>query len=109
MGGHQVTLREMQRLVKNKSLDYRALDRLVESDQFTRAFERADAIARSALEAFLNTGNISAVRNWMRQQMAGVIEDQSVRQLRDLAKKMGVSYYHHLSKDELIAALKEKP
>lgn len=103
-----MTLREMQRAVKNKALDYRALDRLVESDQFIRAFERADATSRAALEAFLNAGNVNAVKNWMKQQVADVIEDQSVRQLRDLAKKVGVPYYHHLSKDELIAALKEK-
>lgn len=97
------TLADIQRDVAAKSLDFRALDRLVKSDQFQAAFRRDPN--NVLLKFAIGSGAIGMVKKWIEDVLTQELGELTIRQLRQRATKLGLNYVTSCTKGELIVRI----
>jgi hypothetical protein len=81
---------EVRMEVHNRCLNFRALDRLVK----TEAFEQAMKLDPNNIwvQFALINGNVEQVEVWIDKVLTKDIGEMSLRELRQLASKLGVPY-----------------
>ncbi len=88
--------------VHQRTINFRALDRLVESDRFTVACGLDPNNTRILFA--INSGDVYAVEEWMKKVIVEELDlgELSVRELRAKAAQLGIPYPAKYTKDELI-------
>lgn len=89
--------------VHQKCLDFRALDRLVQSVRFEEAL-RLDPNNVQLHQALID-GNIAFVESWITVVLKKEIGEYNMKELRDVARKLGIPFYTTYSKDDLLVEI----
>jgi len=102
------TVVEIQGVIHKRCLQFRAMDRLVNSVAFKRAFELdpSNAFVQFALQS----GNVGEIEAWIDRTLTRDMDiaEMSLRELRQLASKVGILFYTTFTKDELIVLIAQK-
>ncbi len=96
------TLSKVRAETHQRTVNFRALDRLLESPKFETAFA-LDPMNTRILFA-IQSGDIYAVEEWMKDVLIEELElgEMSLRALRAKAAQLGIPYPAKYTKDELI-------
>lgn len=89
--------------VRNKALDFRNLERLMQSTEFDEAW-KADPNNVWIRFAIAN-GNVEEIKSWIRETLTTEVGEMSVRQLRLRAAQLGLTRVSIYSKAELIVKI----
>lgn len=89
--------------VHNRCLDFRAMDRLVQSPEFEQAFKLDPN--NVFIQFAILSGNVTEVDKWVKATLGREIGEMSIRNLRDVASRLGIRYYSSLTRDELIVKI----
>ena len=85
---------------------HRNLCRILNSDEFARAFESAKPEQWKELRHLLQLEAIDALKRWIRNQLPKpALEELPFDALRAMAQERGIRRYSRLSKERLIAEL----
>lgn len=86
-------------------MNFRALDRLLESDKFETAFSLDPDNTRIIFA--VNSGDVYAVEEWMKNTLVQELDlgDLSIRELRAKAAQLGIPYPAKYTKDALIVRI----
>ena len=95
-----VAIHDIKNDVHNRTLNFRALDRLVNSFEFEEAFN-IDSNNEKVRIAIIE-GNIEFIEKWINSTLTREIGELSIRKLRLLASELEVKYYTSLKRNELI-------
>lgn len=89
--------------VHQRCLDMRALDRLV----LTTSFSEALKIDPNNLDLHnaISMCNVTFVEVWIKDTLRREIGEYNIRELRNLASKLGIKGYTSLSKDQLLVEI----
>jgi len=90
------------------TLDFRGQDRLIRSDSFVEAWNRANEKERRKLLNICNTPNSMKLKAWILKIMVGGLEQFPINILRQLASFHCIKNYSRMTKTNLLIALKEK-
>lgn len=93
--------------VHNRLLRLRQLDRLVESDDFAKAYEAADSGQCADIIVFLRDAKVLDLKYLVRKILRNDLPSKSYGELRDLAIIEQVPNYSRMNKQELLKALQE--
>lgn len=89
--------------VRNKALDFRNLERLVQSPEFDLAW---DADPENVWIKFaIANGNVEEVRAWIKSTLTTEVGEMSIRDLRRRATALGIIRVTIYNKDELIVKI----
>lgn len=102
-----LTATQVQNNVHRNCLEWRAIDAFVFSDRFEEAYRRASEPEREKLTKILEDGALVYVKRWADRQLLGPLRHRSYRQLRELAKRLGVPRWSRLDRDTLLETLLE--
>lgn len=102
------TALEFQIEIRRRTLDTRAINRLIQTEAFCEAWKVATEDERKAMAAAINDCDIDHVRSWIRKVNRKSMMDLGVRDLRDIASSHHVKNYSRMQKEELVSALIEK-
>lgn len=91
--------------LKEHYLALQRLKRFVDSEQFELAYEKAKEDEREWMENAIKTMNHERLLIFTRNILRGEYEQYNMRELRELAKKYGVSGWLHLSRDSLLSEI----
>lgn len=98
-----MSISELRAQVHLRSLDHRAMDRLVHSKEFEQAFSLdPDNVF---IHFSIMSGDTHTVETWIEATLKRQIGELSMRKLRDLASRLGIAFYTSLSKPDLIARI----
>lgn len=92
---------------REKVLQLRRLDRLVQSDDFTYLWGCSTELDKIRVRFMINLMHYDTLKHWM-QKLNLTYESYSIRDLRTLASKHHIGYYSRKTRVELIEALTEK-
>lgn len=93
--------------VHNVALEARRLSHIVDSEAFSRAWDAASEKQREELWSYVVGIDKANVDKWVKRVLSAInLADKSFRELRDLARAAGISYYNNLTKEELLEELK---
>jgi hypothetical protein len=90
----------VRKSVHERCLNFRALDRLVQTPGFEHAMQM-DPNNIWVQFALIN-GNIEWIEDWIKKTLTKDIGEMSLRELRQLASKLNVPNYTNCSKDILL-------
>ena len=93
---------------REKVLELRRLDRLIQSDEFSYIWCRVTQKEKDTASFFIWLGEYNHFKKWMQTQLDLGYKLYSVKDLRTLASKYHVPYYSRKAREELIEALTEK-
>lgn len=85
-------------------LKLRCQDRIVESDDFIIAWERADDKQKRACHRLLRKLEVNELKEWVSK----LVDEYSVATLRRLASNCNIKNYCNMTKEQLSKTLKEK-
>lgn len=94
---------EIKSKVRDKVLDFRNLERLVNSDDFAIAFQRDPH--NVYVDFAIQSGNVNEVKAWIEKTITREVGELSMRQLRARAAKLDIPRYSIYTKDELIVRI----
>lgn len=89
--------------VRNKALDFRNLERLMQSPEFDEAW-KADPDNVWIRFAIVN-GNVEEIKSWIRETLTSEVGEMNLRQLRLRAGQLGLPRVTIYTKDELIVKI----
>lgn len=89
--------------IHNAVLNFRALERLIESVRFEQALNLDPNNIR--VQFAIVSGNLDAVEEWVKETLRKEVGLLTLRELRIRAASLGIRYYTTLSKDQLITAI----
>lgn len=95
-----VAIHNIRNDVHNRTLNFRALDRLVNSADFEEAF-KIDSNNQAVRNALIE-GDVLFIEKWIDQTLTREIGELSIRKLRLLASELEIPYYSSLTRIELI-------
>jgi hypothetical protein len=96
------TLNEIQYEIKSKLLILQRINRLINSEQFINAYNKANDEQLTKLSKYLEDLNKDAITYWIKIVLKEEYEEYSVMDLRNLAKNLGIRHYQSLTKDSLL-------
>lgn len=96
-----MNLGEIKSQVHATVLKYRRLERIVNSREFSVAFQNASP----ELDKLIESCDCDAIESWLRRYIEYEIGEYSIRQLRQIAQRNGVSRYSLMNKSELLSAI----
>lgn len=107
MSAKQTAL-EFQIEIRRRTLNTRAINRLVQTEAFAEAWKVATEDERKAMAAAINDCDIEYVRMWIRKVNRKTLIDLTIRDLRGIASRHHIKNYSRMQKDDLVSALIEK-
>jgi len=91
--------------VHNRQLKARAIDRLVETDEFEKLWTKSDEQKKKDGLWFIKNQSLEQLKDWMLTHPSRDLSSLSHRELVTLAKQKGVKNYSRLLRAELIREL----
>lgn len=90
-------------------LDLRSQDRLVQSESFAEAWERASEIQRRIALTYIKKISPISLRFWVSDELAvGSLDQLNMVTLRQIASTHRVQNYSRMTKSEIIQAIESK-
>ena len=89
-------------------MNLRAIDRVIQSNDFVVAWSHATQNQREELLRVLGNKDLNGVRLWVHKVGYQSLLDLPYRELRDLAQRHSVPRYSRLDKDQLVIELKKR-
>lgn len=102
-----MTLSEVRKEVHTKYLKMRNLNRIILSDVFAEAYEKATERQQSSVHYFIYTEDAKKIRAWIHSILGKDLDLKSVRDLRKIASQLRIKDYGNLAKDEIIQQIRE--
>lgn len=93
--------------VRRMTLDLRAINRLVQREEFALLFEKAGAVEQESVSRMVDDIDIDGLRNWFQDARSRDMRDMTHRQLTALCQRRKIPNYSRMQKHEMIAALSE--
>lgn len=104
-------LTEIQMVVHHRVLDMRSLEHFVNTRKFEMAFENAEGADKTIIEDAIrladNNQSIEHLKDFINHLLRKELQEKSVRELRNIASKIGIPGFNKLSKVQLIYTIKE--
>ena len=94
--------------IRRRTLDTRAINRLVQTEAFEKAWKAASHDERTKMASAINDVDLDFVRVWIRAVNRKTLIDLSIRDLRNLASRHHIKNYSRMQKEDLVSALIEK-
>lgn len=95
----------------SRLLDTRSLQRIVESENFEEIYKNASEDQRIIVKHLIQQGATGGVTQWLviqQRNSKANIATLSVRELRQMASKLGIAAYNILPKASLLSAIRNK-
>lgn len=89
-------------------LDFRGQDRIIQSDSFVEAWNRANEEERRVISDVCNDPRSMKLKAWILKILVGGLEQFPINILRQLASFHCIKNYSRMTKTNLLIALKEK-
>lgn len=89
--------------IHQRCLNFRALDRLVQSSEFEKAFQSDPHNVR--LQFALQSGDIVWIQEWIESIITRELGEMNLRSLRRIAGQLFIPNYTTYTKDELIVLI----
>ena len=86
----------------------RAMLKKVDSLHFETLWNQSTKEQREEVIQLIHLGNRDGLKEWMANHSALKSEDWGYNRLRDRAKKLGVTNYSRITRNELVQAIMEK-
>lgn len=96
---------DLLRTIKLRCLAARSIDRTSTLPTFLQALQKASKEDRERLYVLIDRLDADGVSKWVDELQDRDIETMSMRSLRDLARRMGVSYVSTLTRSQLILGI----
>lgn len=103
----QANATTIQVLIQRETLNLRAIDRIIQSNEFVESWKQSSVERRQKLLEVLGNKDLTGVRLWMASGPKK-LPDMSYRELRDLAQRHSVPKYSRLDKEQLLRALSKR-
>lgn len=100
-------LRDLQTLAEREARRFRNLLTLFNSVLFEEAFKTCNAEQKSSLLSALFVKTPKELRDWARIQLIKSSEVMTLRELRDVGKRLGIINYSRMTKLELFAEIND--
>lgn len=97
--------REVERDLHQEILKLRALERIVLSESFKKAWEESDKTDQEIARVIITSRNIEELKKWI-FEITEDLEELSYNKLRNMASKMRIAYYAKMTRDQLIKEIK---
>lgn len=92
--------------VRERLLAFRSLERLVESEEFSLAYEKACPKCKVEINEHIANLNLQGIKHWIAKENApkdyGAL---TLRVLRSVAQRLGVPHYSRLPKASLLSEI----
>ena len=108
MNDPQIPAVRVQTQYHRRTLDVRAIDRIVQDSLFAEAWQYATTAQRSEVLRAMGYADTSAVKNWVSKIMVGVLDRCNMTILKDLAREHKIAGYSRLTKAQLVDQLTRK-
>ena len=89
-------------------LNYRSQDRIIQSDDFCEAWNRADEIQRKCILKILNNPRPYEAKRWVATMIKEGLDQYPIKILRQIASYHEVKNYSRLSRAQLLEILEKK-
>ena len=99
-------LKSIRMDLHSQMLTTRALYRCVLTSQFEEAFANTNDLGREELKKILDSGNQLSLQRWI--EMYRDTSCNTMRELRLLGQRLGVTGFQYLSKSSLLSAIRNK-
>ncbi len=99
---------ELVKLHHKKLLDFRNQERVISSESFQKAWEKATDIEKKEAFTLIKRAKFNQLRIWCLEIVSGKLESLNSLRLRHLARLNHIPNYSRKTKEELIKILKEK-
>lgn len=88
-------------------LDMRSIQRIIEMESFEKAYVKASEIEQESIAKAIDRNDLTFIELWMRKAIKNlqIIEEYSMKDLRDIAKKLGVKDYSLICKSSLLSQI----
>lgn len=103
----QANATTIQVLIQRETLNLRAIDRIIQSNEFVESWKQSSVERRQKLLEVLGNKDLTGVRLWMASGPKK-LPDMSYRELRDLAQRHSIPKYSRLDKEQLLRALSKR-
>lgn len=103
--GGQIT--ELRRQVREQILLLRSVWHLINQDTFTQLWDSSNPDEQDKVKYYALMGDRGKLKNWVTHHPSIELGEKSVRDLKDLAKVLGVQNYSRMTKPELISAIEK--
>ena len=100
-----INLRIIRERIYRKTLNYRAMERLVNTPTFEQLFNHYGDTDKEKVLDYVDKGDIDELKLWMKKKIDDEIGGRSMRELRQIAAGMYIRSYSLMSKGELISAI----
>jgi hypothetical protein len=94
--------------VHNRILKMRSLEALILRPQFERLWESSSEILRQEARVIISLGNREGLLAWIQSHPSLDLAERSTKELKEVARKLGISNWSRLSKLELLIAIQRK-
>lgn len=101
-----MNLSDLQELLKSKLLEARSLYYLVTSEKFEDCYTRCNIEQQEQLMVAIKNNNREFIVTRIKESTLAEIESMTMKDLRNLAKELGVRSYNILTKPSLLSAIK---
>jgi hypothetical protein len=96
---------KLQDAIRHKLNDFKSIERLANNEKFLRIWLVTPDTDQSQFLQFAKNGSRDACFDWFLIQSKRVLEAMPVHALRIMAKKQGISKFHHMDKATLLTEL----
>lgn len=94
--------------IRRRTLDLRAIDRLIQNPEFPSLWNGASVEDRRKLLHSVNRNELEFVRQWFEEEQVIGLDDLSRRELVDLARFHRVKNYSRMTKERLLRELRRR-
>jgi hypothetical protein len=98
---------KIQMKVRRMTLDLRAINRLVQRNDFLLLWEKSDRDERESATQLIDDVNLEGLREWMNEARKRDLRDMTYRGLLALCQQAKVPNYSRMMKEDMIKALSE--
>jgi len=100
--------KEVQSKHHCRTLDFRGQDRLMQSDIFLEAWDRANEDERKDMSKLFNDPKPMQLKYWILKILVGGLGQYPIKILRQLASFHQIKNYSRMTKNSLLQALNKK-
>ena len=93
---------ELQKVINERILYLRSIERILHSDKFNSAFEKSNSEEKSKLLLAIQNNDKESILLWIKN----ILDDRNIFELRQLGKKFGIKNFNKLPKGILIEEIR---
>jgi hypothetical protein len=99
------SLNDLRCEIRDRTLAFRCIERIIATEQFEEAYRKAKPICKEEVEGFIKAGDRDKLECWVRKQLNAEYGEMTIRELRRIAQRFGVPLYNRLPKASLLSEI----